>query len=146
MMSENAVTRQGHSSLPLQVLVFLNWHFTAFFFIINLCLYTFKAVVYYYPPRYLGLDLVLIFLYLFVDYTRLLLASKGNKTSQMNPMAGSLILSMPLIVLHVYYITLQTYVLRVDVVINAFALFFIGAETILGLIAFLIFLSASKKF
>ena len=38
------------------------------------------------------------------------IASKGNKTSQMGPIGGSLIFAFPLIVLHVYYITLQTYV------------------------------------
>lgn len=38
----------------------------------------FSAVYYYYPSKYLGLDLVLIFLYLFVDYTRLLLGKFLN--------------------------------------------------------------------
>ena len=33
------------------------------------------AVYYYYPAKYLGLDLTLIFLYLIVDYTRLLLGN-----------------------------------------------------------------------
>ena len=43
MMYENSVVRQGHSSLPLQALIYLNWHFTAFFFLLNICLYTFKG-------------------------------------------------------------------------------------------------------
>lgn len=43
MINENPVQRQGHSSLPLQALIYLNWHFTAFFFLLNICLYTFKG-------------------------------------------------------------------------------------------------------
>lgn len=87
---------------------------------------------------------MLIFLYLLVDYTRLIFgeyppllpfliilahlllivslsltiilcsfsgsASRGNKTSQMVPLIIASILGVPLIILHAYFISLQTYV------------------------------------
>ena len=84
MLGENTLMRQGSSSLPLQVLVYTNWHFAAFFFLINICLFTYKgslvigrvvvtickthtpclqcytistAVRFYYPSKYLGWEL-----------------------------------------------------------------------------------------
>jgi len=51
-----------------------------------------------------------------------MLTSKGNKTSTMTPLLLSWVLAAPIIVLHSYYMSLQTYVLRVDLVINALAL------------------------
>jgi hypothetical protein len=69
-MLGDSTTKHGHSSLPLQLLVYFNWHYTVFFFLINICLFTYKAVRLYYPSSYLGWDIVTIFLYLFVDLTR----------------------------------------------------------------------------
>ncbi len=40
----------------------------------------------------------------------------------MTPLLLSWVLAAPIIVLHSYYMSLQTYVLRVDLVINALAL------------------------
>ena len=51
-----------------------------------------------------------------------MLTSKGNKTSTMTPLLLSWVLAAPITVLHAYYMSLQTYVLRVDLVINALAL------------------------
>ena len=65
------------SSLPLQMLIYFNWHFIVFYFFINLALFTFKAARYYYPGSYLGWDIVIIFLYALVEGTRLLLG-KGE--------------------------------------------------------------------
>ena len=46
---ENTVIKQSQSSLPLQVGIYFNWHFMAFFFLLNLALFTYKSVNYYYP-------------------------------------------------------------------------------------------------
>lgn len=146
MIGESSTIVKGsQSSLILQILVFFSAHYTAFFFLINLCLFTYKgqslfneklniphtttfeAARYYYPGRYLGWDIVTIFLFVIVDGTRLLLrmftsmssqsihnsstiVSKGNKTLQISPLVLSILLAMPLFVLHAYYIDLQTYV------------------------------------
>ena len=75
-----------------------------------------------------------------------MLASKANKTASVSAMASSLVLGIPILVAHSYYITLQTYVLRVDVVINAIAFILVGLEMIVcGLTLSQIFL-ASRKF
>lgn len=69
------------SSLPLQMLIYFNWHFIVFYFFINLALFTFKAARYYYPGSYLGWDIVIIFLYALVEGTRLLLGKWSTARS-----------------------------------------------------------------
>ncbi len=80
------------SSLPLEMLVFFGYHYTPFFFIISICLFTYKckflfnsslfslvwwltscfvAIQFYYPSKFLGWELTTIFVYLFIDYVRL---------------------------------------------------------------------------
>lgn len=58
----------------------------------------------------------------------------------------SLVLALPIIVLHAYYIELQTYVLRVDVVINAIAFFLLGSEVILSIFVLISLVIASRRF
>mmetsp|Transcript_22770 Transcript_22770/g.31215 ORF Transcript_22770/g.31215 Transcript_22770/m.31215 type:complete len:145 (+) Transcript_22770:26-460(+) len=143
---ESATSRSSQSSLPLQALIFFNFHYTAFFFLLNLCLLTYKAVNFYYPSSFLGLDMTTIFCYLIMDIVRLILASKGNKTSMVPPLTLSLVLAVGVIVLHAYYISLMTYILRVDLVINGIGLALTGLEFILSIIVIVNISAAEKKF
>lgn len=45
MIGENTVTRNSHSSVPLQMLIYFSYHYTPFFFFINLCLFTYKGTI-----------------------------------------------------------------------------------------------------
>lgn len=93
MLGDSTLVKNGHSSLSLQVFVFFNWHFMFFFFILNVCLYTYKgspaswihaccnpfsAILFYYPARLLGWEFVTVFLYVLVESTRLLLGEFGG--------------------------------------------------------------------
>mmetsp|Transcript_26954 Transcript_26954/g.45092 ORF Transcript_26954/g.45092 Transcript_26954/m.45092 type:complete len:148 (+) Transcript_26954:84-527(+) len=140
------ISRNSFSSLPLQMLLYFSYHFTPFFFVLNICLYTYKAASFFFPGRLLGWELTTVFLFLIIDGTRIVMGSKGNKTTSMAPLVSSLILSIPMIILHAYYISLQTYVLRVDIVLNSIALFLLAAEAILTLFVFLNIYLASRKF
>jgi hypothetical protein len=90
------------------------------------------ALRYYYPARLLGWELTTVFLYVFVNYTRLILLSRGNKTAAFSSLAYSIVFSIPILTLHAYYIDLQTYVLRADIVINSVALAVTSMEVIMS--------------
>jgi hypothetical protein len=62
----------------------------------------------------------------------------------MSPLLLSLALSIPIVVLHAYYISLQTYVLRLDVIVNAIALVFVGWEALFGVLAAASFWRAAR--
>ena len=49
----------------------------------------------------------------------------------MGPLLFSLCLGAPIVIFHVYYLQLQTYVLRLDAVVQGIALAFVGAEALL---------------
>ena len=61
-------------------------------------------------------------------------------------MAVSIVLTIPITVLHAYYLDLQTYVLRVDIVLNAIALFFIACEALMSVHLFFTLTLAASKF
>ncbi|KAG2462839.1 TM216 protein, partial [Polypterus senegalus] len=60
-------------------------------------------------------------------------SSKGNLTQRSLPLAVSLILTLPCAMMAVYYLLLQTYVLRVEVILNAILLVFCLFEIVLEL-------------
>jgi hypothetical protein len=81
------------SSLPLQMLIYFHLHYTVLFFILNLCLFTYKgnsfqflstsylltadeiAIKFYYPGRFLGWELTTVFLYLLLNQSRLFMGN-----------------------------------------------------------------------
>ena len=117
------------------------WQFGIFFSLLNIGLFTFKAVEYYYPSEWLGWDLTSVFLYMGFESLRLILLSKGNKTASVMPVATGLVLSGCIAALHGYYLNLQTYILRVDVILNAIGLALIIAEFMLGAVQLITFSS-----
>ncbi|XP_038663535.1 transmembrane protein 216-like isoform X2 [Scyliorhinus canicula] len=92
-----------------------------------------------YTPANLTLDLVMLFLYLGVEVIRIFFGSKGNLSQRKVPLTISLMLLGPSTIMAIYYMLLQTYVLRLEVTINAILLVFYVFELLLysvGLISF----------
>ena len=104
------------------------------------------AAKFYYPHYYLGWDIAIDFLYAVVECTRLMLVSKGNKTASIYAMGWSLVLGVPVLVAHSYFITLQTYVLRVDVVLNSIAFIIVGLQMLVAALTLSNIFLASRKF
>ncbi len=75
----------------------------------------------------------------FIDGTRLILGSRGNKTEQIPPLAWSIALSIPMALGFSFFLTIQTYVLRLDVVTNTIALVFLGLSFFFSLFTMISF-------
>ena len=146
MNNEGTLLKQSQSSLPLQLFIHFNWHYVVFFFFLNLALFTYKSAKYDYASYYLGWDITIDFLYALCESTRLMLASKANKTASVYAMIWSLVLGIPVLLAHSYYITLQTYVLRIDVVLNGVAFFLVGSEMLMSFLTLSQIFLASRKF
>lgn len=71
-------------------------------------------------------------------------ATRGNKLELVGPSLFALGLAAPTVIFHAYYTRLQTYVLRLDVIINGIGLAFTGAEAVLGLAACVSFWRAQR--
>ncbi|KAK2838603.1 hypothetical protein Q7C36_013417 [Tachysurus vachellii] len=141
------------SSMPLQVLFYLNsWYFAAFF-IAEILMFIYKAltpsmegsnrILLPYPQANLILDIVLLLLYLGLEALRLFYGSKGNLCERSLMIIVSVGVLVPCTVLSVYYLLLQTFILRLEFILNAILLCFYALELVLALITIAVFSRAS---
>ncbi|XP_041053928.1 transmembrane protein 216-like isoform X1 [Carcharodon carcharias] len=127
------------SLTSLEVLLFLNSWYYAAYFVAEILLFIYKSLLLPYTSANLALDLVMLFLYLGVEVTRIFFGSKGNLSQRKVPLTISLVLLGPSTIMAIYYMLLQTYVLKLEVTINAILLVFYIFELVLytvGLISF----------
>ncbi|XP_065058267.1 transmembrane protein 216-like isoform X1 [Rhopilema esculentum] len=122
------------SSLPLQVLMFLNVYYFIFFWVCELLLYIYKGSILPFPNQggILALEIILLFLLAALESLRLFFGYKGNLAERKISLIYSIFLAVPVIFCQLYLILWQTYVLRIEIVICAVALVFIGFEIILS--------------
>ncbi|KFV48027.1 Transmembrane protein 80, partial [Gavia stellata] len=135
------------SSVPLQILLYVNGIYYIFYFLATLAMIVYKSQVFSYPDDFLAPDLALLFIMAILEVLRLYLVfcflrgSKGNLTEEEAPLGLSLVITVGSVILSVYFLMWQTYVLKADVIINAILLFTYGLESVLKVIAVAAFVS-----
>ncbi|CAM9092236.1 unnamed protein product [Chrysoparadoxa australica] len=132
------------SSLPLQIMVYFDYFFSGAWLALSLCLYIYKSYQFYYPSSAIGLEVCIVLLYGLIEYMRLFLTSKGNKTESIDPLGMGIVLSLPIMLVYVYMMSLQTYVLRLELVMAVMGLVFVGMECLLSLVTALSFYQALR--
>jgi len=128
------------SNLPLQVIVYFNGWYCAIYTLVTLALFIWKGAVLPYPGPLAGLltlEVCLVVLLASLEYSRLVLASRGNKTESSAPLIFSLILSFPTAYLYYYFLYQQVYVLRLDLILAATGLGFIALEMLFSILVVL---------
>ena len=93
---------------------------------INFALYIYKGFHFHFPYAAFEWELAMLVLMAFIENSRLMLASRGNKTEQIPPLIWSIALSIPMIVGFSFFLTIQTYVMRIDIILNTIALVFVS--------------------
>ncbi|XP_076594957.1 transmembrane protein 216 isoform X1 [Chaetodon auriga] len=123
------------SSTPLQVLLYLNsWYFAAFY-LAEILIFIYKGILLPYPSDNLVLDVVLLLLFLGLETLRIFYGWKGNLCERSLASCVSLFILFPCAALAVYYLLLQTFVLRLEVILSAVLLCFYSLELLLGLLS-----------
>jgi len=92
----------------------------------------YKAVVFPYPRAILGAEAATLSFLAVIDAGRMALGHKGNLTQSRLPLLLFVLLCCPVIIGHVFFLEFQTYVMRLDQIINIIALIFVCAETLLA--------------
>mmetsp|Transcript_1253 Transcript_1253/g.3528 ORF Transcript_1253/g.3528 Transcript_1253/m.3528 type:complete len:91 (-) Transcript_1253:220-492(-) len=77
-----------------------------------------------------------------VEACRLFIGTKGNKTQTIGPLLTFCVLSLPVLILYVYYVELQTYVLKIDHFLSIVGVVFIGLQLLLAVVSILYINSA----
>ncbi|XP_009095402.1 transmembrane protein 80 isoform X3 [Serinus canaria] len=129
------------SSLPLHILLHVNGVYYVFYFLATLAMIIYKSQVFSYPDDFLAPDLAVLFLMAILEVPRLYLGFKGNLTEAEVPLGLSLGLTMGSVLLCVYLLLWQTYVLWADVLLNAVLLSAYGLESGLKVTAIAAFVS-----
>uniref|UniRef100_A0A8C6SD24 Transmembrane protein 216 n=1 Tax=Neogobius melanostomus TaxID=47308 RepID=A0A8C6SD24_9GOBI len=127
------------SSVPLQILFYLNkWYFAAFY-LAEILMFIYKGILLPYPTNNLVLDLVLLVLFFALENLRIFYGEKGNLCERPLSASLSVFTLLPCAALAVYYLLLQTFVLRLEFLLNAVLLCFYCTEFILGVVTLSMF-------
>ncbi|XP_028408185.1 transmembrane protein 216-like [Dendronephthya gigantea] len=129
------------SSLPLQVLLHLNvWYFIVFW-IAELLIYAYKGVILPFPNEgsTLALEIILMFLFAFIEAVRLFFGYKGNLAERKLALIFSIVLTIPVLFLALFLMLWQTYVLRIEFILCSILLVFCGLEFFISLATFFVF-------
>ncbi|XP_010597424.1 transmembrane protein 216 isoform X3 [Loxodonta africana] len=119
------------SSTTLEILFFLNGWYYATYFLLELFIFLYKGLLLPYPTANLVLDVVMLLVYLGIEVIRLFFGTKGNLCQRKMPLGISVALTFPSATMASYYLLLQTYVLRLEAIMNGILLFFCGSELLL---------------
>ncbi|VDK67037.1 unnamed protein product [Litomosoides sigmodontis] len=117
------------SSLPLQLLLYLNRPVSCIFVVLFLSLYFFKVSVLPYPTSAKICELLLIVLFIPNEAMRLYWARKGNLTETTGYLSFSLLLNALTLSLCVYWAFFQSYVLFIEFVVVCVEAFLVIVET-----------------
>ena len=124
------------SNLPLQVLIYFNGWYDVVFVLAMFALYIWKGTQLPYDGFWwiFALEVCLVPVLGMVEYCRLFLASRGNKIERSGPLILSCILAPLSGVIFFYFLYLQVYVARADVILSGIGLGFIGLELLISLL------------
>lgn len=136
--------RRVLTSLALQVFVFFGAWWDLFWFVLEILVFIWKGWTLPYPSRNFGFEFAFCWIFPLVEVPRLFLMSMGNKTERAAPLFYSYVLALPLIGLYIYFLQFQTYALKIELLINAIALAFIGIQLLFAFWTTFLFIRASR--
>ena len=120
------------STLPLQVLLYFHPYYWLLFYLVAVVCLIYKAVQFPYPRAILGAEAATLSFLGLIDLGRMALGHKGNLTQARLPLLLFVLLCAPVLLGHVYFLAFQTYVMRLDQIINVIALIFVCVEALLA--------------
>lgn len=97
--------------------------------------FAYKGLHLPYPADTIIGEIILLFVLLAIDLSRIVLASRGNKTERNAALIWATLIVMFTVVGYIYFVGLQVYVLRIELYFGAAALIFQGLSVILGIVA-----------
>lgn len=125
----------SRSSLPYQILLYLNGWYMAAFILVETLLLLFKMSVLPYPPGNIVAEAFLLAFLGAIEWVRIFMGKKGNLTEALMSIALSVIFTAPSVLALLYLLLWQTYVLRLEVILVSFALAFEGIELLFALLS-----------
>ncbi|EFJ45879.1 hypothetical protein VOLCADRAFT_121132 [Volvox carteri f. nagariensis] len=136
--------RRVLTSLGFQIFIYFGGWWDVAYYILNILVFVYKGLQLPYPGRNFAMEFSFSWLWILIEAPRLFLASKGNKTESVGPIIFSCILAMPLLAMYVYFVAFQTYVLRIDQLLNGIAIAFVALQVVFAILTTVRFILATR--
>ncbi|GBG25378.1 Transmembrane protein 216 [Hondaea fermentalgiana] len=125
-------------------MLFFNGTFSLLFVALEAISFIYKGNNFLYPDAVLGMEIFFLIVYLGLEKARIFQASKGNKIEEAGPFVWAFVFSGGIMLIHLFYFQLQTYVLRMDRILNGMGMIFVAIEVVLMIFTSLTFLRSAK--
>ncbi|XP_054476702.1 transmembrane protein 80-like [Anoplopoma fimbria] len=131
-MTDNTLTSHQLSSVTLQLLLKLTSVYFVLYFLLTLGLIIRKSLVLSYPADALVCDVCLLFLLALLEVLHYSCGVRGHLTESEILILTNLIVTGTTILLTVYFLVWQTYVMRLDVILSSILLVVYGLDGVLA--------------
>ena len=128
------LTVMDQSSTALHILLHLNSIYTIFWFILEISLFIFKYYHLSYAPNAFGLEISSVFILCLNDFLRLFFGIKGNLTLKTSLFIIFILYGLFCSVGFVFFLILQSYVQRLEILLSATSLTIVAIEILLSII------------
>ena len=131
------------ASVPFEILLHFGGYYNALLVLVTIGVFIYKGYYLPYPSSSsFGTEISLVCILPVIEACRLFVGSKGNKTQTIGPLLTFCVLSLPVLILYIYYIELQTYVLKIDHFLSIVGVVFLGLQLLLAIVSILYINSA----
>ena len=118
-----------NSHFMFQTMIDFHRLFTLFYFLAEIVLFVYTDNKLHYPPHSISVEIVCLIFFLIVQLVRFYLGALGNRSETSIFVLFCLIFVIVPLYTYVQFLILQTYVLKLEVILNAFGLCITGIET-----------------
>ena len=144
--SKNYPPQPIRSNLTLQILFFCNIFAVIAIFIIEVLIFIYKGLNLPYPKNTFTAEFVLLIALPVLEAVRLYFGMKGNLTRRIPALATSLAFAVPAILISVYFMIWQTYILRLEFILAILHVVFVSLEVIFSIVAIISFARSPEVF
>ena len=118
-----------NSHFMFQTMIDFHRLFTLFYFLAEIVLFVYKDNKLHYPPHSITVEIVCLIFFLIVQLVRFYLGALGNRSETSIFVLFCLIFVIVPLYTYVQFLILQTYVLKLEVILNSFGLCITAIET-----------------
>lgn len=134
------------SSLFFQTFLYYNPVFYSFYFVIEIILFIYKLSNLDYPTGAGGIEISILSFFMIVNIVRLYFGWFGNETETSKYVFYcSFILSPFTLYSFFYFMLIQTYVLKIEIIFNSLGVFLNVIEVLIGVFAFVFIRKSEVK-
>ena len=133
------------ASLSLQVLITIDYYLQWVFVFTTIFMLFWKVYKFQFPIEVFFLELLIFIVLAFLQFTRLFLGSRGNKTESSTVTFLFLLITLVTFLGNFFFLSFQTYVIVIEVLIGFLCLIFSGFELIFGIVAAIEFKSLENS-